>query len=629
MPPKKNIPTELKANAIEVLSCLKAPYLDAVFRERASEDEAMAAVVALAKAEVMKSSVPAIPVPPEIKPDAVEAYRAHVERAAEGAESEVLTVLLAVPEARVLRAKEGLTEAELDLANLNADEERLAEVSALEGRRTDDPDELRREVKKRERQILGLVLAEGAVAFRAWSLYEGLNVRASAGTWLATVLLSIASTVASIYLATKVRAALDDGASTRLRRVGLATTIVAGAAWALGIATIRAVGELPLDELSSTVEAVASSAVFIVSIILGAVVSLAVAEYIDEWKHLKEELRDLLRDKAVRVEEAAQLARRRQLLEEKIKHLIEIVEAPSRFREIYVLGLEVAKKNAADRNEEIRRIVAEARSAYRFLATLTPAMRDAVRASLFEIRDVSTKTVGLGLLGVVSFLVLGMSACTEPVSVPKSMTVICDGTGRSEACSTDFLERGFVSFAKANREPRSTFLVVTTAESLADTKVALRLEVPERSRERRGDHEAWIRASLPVVGAVEIPRDDQRHKSVNRSNELAALIVASREAAATKNTTTLVLAMDGWNIGEGVNLERESPRGAEMVKKLRGVDVSRFESVVGCGFDHVGHSARLVALRDAAWREVFPDAPFLTSCLSVFPAVPVGLRPRN
>lgn len=87
--------------------------------------------------------------------------------------------------------------------------------------------------------------------------------------------------------------------------------------------------------------------------------------------------------------------------------------------------------------------------------------------------------------------------------------------------------------------------------------------------------------------------------------------------------------MDGWNIGEGVNLERETPRGAQMVKILRGVDLSRFESVIACGLDHAGHSAFAVARRDAAWRSLFPDAGFLTSCANVFPAVPVGLRPRN
>ncbi len=233
MSPKKNIPADLKANAIEVLSCLKAPYLDVVFREagRGTEDEAMAAVLALAKAEVSKSSR-TIPVPPEMAPEVTDAYRAHVELTAAGAESDVLPTLLAVPEARAARAKEELPAAEDEIAKLNADAERLAEVTALSGREdVEDPTRLGQEIEKRERLIGGLTVAEGAIAFRAWWLYEGLGeVGATWRVWLATLLLSVASTVASVYLGTKVRSALGDSASPRLRHAGTGLTIAAGLA---------------------------------------------------------------------------------------------------------------------------------------------------------------------------------------------------------------------------------------------------------------------------------------------------------------------------------------------------------------------------------------------------------------
>ncbi len=154
---------------------------------------------------------------------------------------------------------------------------------------------------------------------------------------------------------------------------------------------------------------------------------------------------------------------------------------------------------------------------------------------------------------------LFMYACEA--RMPEHVIVVCDGTGASpeDACTRRFLHQIFREWAQkeARYTPHSSFTVVTTGADTKGTDVAFTIEVPAKTPEGMHGWSAWVEAQSPAIGSIDIPIDENPGRNNVESNIVAAIRVAAEIAAAdlAGEPTSLRIASDGLQIGEGVDLE--------------------------------------------------------------------------
>jgi hypothetical protein len=286
-------------------------------------------------------------------------------------------------------------------------------------------------------------------------------------------------------------------------------------------------------------------------------------------------------------------------------------EAIARRMDILNAGFEasvtLAKREAKERDERLAERLSRLRAGHALLGRMAPGERESVITKLYRLVESSPdapkarSSVGTALAFILAFGAFGLSACSNTRS---NAILICDGTGTvpDETCTTAWLHRSFDHW-EHTAKPGASFLVIPSAGSLTDTHVAIRLVLPTARNQRA----AWVTSSRAALDAIAVPADGD-DPSINRSNLVAALLVAMREANNFSSTDTVRLGVgsDGWLVMGKVKFERRVLTAVDVAKLIgpEGLpDLSRFDTITWCGLGSSGASAGQLTLRDSFWRD--------------------------
>ncbi len=467
---------------------------------------------------------------------------------------------------------------------------------------------------------------------------------ADGGAWAAAIFMAIGCAVANL-VAVHGGAALIamHGLPRVVLRVALGVLGVGFVGFVVALGGIRYGAALSDVEIAAITDLLALADMVITMVVIATsptAIWYALGKRRVAVERYEEALRDLEQLTAQRSRRATRLA----AAEQRVAQLKKQTEAPHRIVQAFELGVRSIWRALDERDLELARVEAAARSLYRVLQSQTPAMRDAVRVELRGLRPVeegprggSTSTsngMGRGLLlfALVSATIMATVACTASPSAP-DVVAICDRSGPAPACTDDVLQRSLFAWAMgATDTPGATWRVIDTTGNVSETGITARVAVPPAfSGNLRAARAAWIRAAL---GNLSKDPESTIDTSKNRSDLLAAFVLAARLRTDDERDVRLVVMSDGWLVARGVtNFEKVVPSLDTLTGRMKAkgydIDLSGFSAITVCGLGTAGGTPRRVAARDDALRTLVPALGgkpplLLSSCDDLWPAVPAA-----
>ncbi|MEQ8272353.1 MAG: hypothetical protein RKU31_01740 [Deltaproteobacteria bacterium] len=462
--------------------------------------------------------------------------------------------------------------------------------------------------------------------------------------WAAVVFMAIGCAIANLVVV--------HGGAALIARLALPRVVLRIALGVLGVGFVGfvvALGGIRYGAALSDVEIAAITdllalADMVITIVVIATSPIAIWYMLGKRRVAVERYEEALRDLEQLTAQRARRATRLAAAEHHVAQLKTQTEVPHRIVQAFELGVRSIWRTLDERDLELARVEAAARSLHRVLKSQSPAMRDAVRVELRGLRPVeegprggTTSTsngMGRGLLmfALVSATIMASGACTSSPSAP-DVVAICDRSGPAPACTDDVLQRSLFAWAMgATDRPGATWRVVDTTGSMAETRVTARVSVPRTfSGNLRAARAAWIRAALDNLSKGPESTIDT---SMNRSDLLAAFVLAARQRTGDERDVRLVVISDGWLVTRGVtNFEKVVPSLDVLTERMKAkgydIDLSRFSAITVCGLGTAGGTPRRVAARDELLRTLIPalggkPPVLLSSCADLWPAVPAA-----
>lgn len=648
--------SDIDAHSLEIIEAVPARFRHSIFQtvETGSEEDCLKAVHAQARAEHERDSINWIDVPRALEGSEADGFRSTVYRVAAEAHfgavavptaDEAMPELMRRPIAAAEKAAAALPRAEGEAERIEDEVSGREEARELAGA-NGDPSEV---VRMRRRLILTVVgeaalfVTELVVYLRVFASAAGLFERDGAWKeWAAAIFAAASCTFASVWLAHVLTRSWKK-TSGDTGRVGVVTALGLLALLATGLAIVRYQSDLGEFALTDGAMSLGAMAQLLVTLVVAITAPFVLANLDSQRREIVQKIDaeiDAIRDAEGFV---ARLTSKRGSANRKVAELEAAIEEPDLIRRGFALNVQAALKKFRELDANLVALEGQARSMYRYLASLSPAMRNEIRAR-------TGAPSGSKLNGAVRGAVLGVSAlfltaaingCTAaPGAEPPHASLItaCDGTGEAKAavCTNEFLRRAFVAWASNPRlEAGRSFVVITTARDFGSTKVAARIVVPE-FRGPRGERARWIRRSLETIRTIPVPRETPSAPNENKSDVVSAVLVAMREATAIPGPTAFVMASDGYTITERLNSDCRVPTSVEVLKLLdkSGIqwNMGAFASVTICGQHNEGRSARDAVARDRLWRELTSDVKgtrVYPSCAELFPPLPPMLARAN
>jgi len=213
-----------------------------------------------------------------------------------------------------------------------------------------------------------------------------------------------------------------------------------------------------------------------------------------------------------------------------------------------------------------------------------------------------------------------------------NLLILCDPSGSraEDVCTHDLVRRrGVAWWAGAVGTPDAWFKVLRSAGDFGHVDAVLALHVP--TSWGGGPRLGMMRAERDAEQRMEhIVIEPDEDATVNQSDLVALLAVASRTVEESAGPTDLLLASDGRFISAGFNAERRVPTPAQVEARLKiegvRIDLSGVRTFTICGLHNHDTTAEKDQALHTFWATFIPDLggvppTILSSCLYLAAAV--------
>jgi len=542
------------------------------------------------------------------------------------------------------------------LDRLGAAASRLGQAAEEAGRRAISPETLERMKVALRLLTIALLFASGmeyAICIIAFVDFDGRLAISTAlkGTSVATAFLLFAHAVVGWFHA------LPQASS--LRRFGGVGAVIVFLAMLVCMALLRVAAdtEMDSDEAVSWLLNAATVARLFLILAAGFAFSVLCAELARRYRPLAAEVAKVQNHNDDYAHELSGLRFTVSDDEAEVTKLQQSCDLPDRLQQAFEEGVtqELQRlRRLASREASTLNLV---RVVYRSLKSTTLVEKAFIKEANFEVvRAGGKKAKGQGtgpaaIALCIAASSISASACSAPETQPAVIrAVVVDPTGEHSARvgTQDSLLRDVYAWMKAaENAPGSEYLPIITAADFATTSVESVVEVPASwGRKPRKARAKWRLEAVNRLATIRIEADTPETKTVNRSNLLAAILMAAHRVGQRADGTTaqLVVMSDARFVGFGFNLDgpqekahrrrrrgRQIPEAEAVVAAVEASgatwDTSAFRSVRLCGVHAAGLTAGELAKLEGLWTSLIeigggPTPIIQPSCANLAPPLP-------